>query len=65
MADKFLTLPVEEVRALSGMEPRRADVIGGGCLLMCEVMKHFGIPKITVSESDNLEGYYMLKEGGL
>ena len=65
MADKFLTLPVEEVRALSGMEPRRADVIGGGCLLRCEVMKHFGFPKITVSESDNLEGYYMLKEGGL
>lgn len=65
MADKFLTLPVEEVRRVSGMEPRRADVIGGGCLLMGEVMKHFGIDKITVSESDNLEGYYMLKEGSL
>ncbi len=63
MADKFLTLPLEDVRAISGMEPRRADVIGGGCLLMGEVMKHFGIEQITVSESDNIEGYYMLREG--
>lgn len=63
MADRILSLSVEEVREISGMEPRRADVIGGGCLLMGEVMKHFGIDKITVSESDNLEGYYMLKEG--
>ncbi len=31
---------------------------------MYSVMKHFGIDKITVSESDNLEGYYMLKEAG-
>ncbi len=63
MADKFLTLPLEDVRAISGMEPRRVDVIGGGCLLMGEVMKHFGIEQITVSESDNIEGYYMLREG--
>ena len=59
---KFLTLPVEEVRLISGMEPRRADVIGGGCLLMGEVMKYFGVEKITVSESDNIEGYYLLRE---
>ena len=45
------------------MEPRRADVIGGGCLLMGEVMKYFGVEKITVSESDNIEGYYLLREG--
>ena len=63
LADKFLTLPVEEVRLISGMEPRRADVIGGGCLLMGEVMKYFGVEKITVSESDNIEGYYLLREG--
>ena len=65
MAEKFLSLPVEEVRSLSGMEPRRADVIGGGCLLLGEVMKHFGIESVTVSESDNLEGYCMLKEGSI
>lgn len=62
MADRFLTLPVEEVRKISGMEPLRADVIGGGCLLLGRVMQKFGIEKITVSESDNIEGYYMLTE---
>ena len=62
MADRFLTLPVEEVRKISGMEPRRADVIGGGCLLLGRVMRKFGIENITVSESDNIEGYNMLTE---
>ena len=60
-----MRLSVEEVRALNGMEPRRADVIGGGCLLLYNVMKRFGINDITVSESDNLEGYVLLKEGVL
>lgn len=62
-ADKLLTMPVEEIRATT-ICTNSADIVGGGCLLMYSVMKHFGIEKITVSESDNLEGYYMLKEGG-
>lgn len=62
MAQYILSLSVEEVRQISGMEPLRADVIGGGCLLTYLVMKHFNVDKITVSESDNLEGYVMLKE---
>lgn len=61
-ADKLLTMPVEEIRATT-ICTNSADIVGGGCLLMYSVMKHFGIEKITVSESDNLEGYYMLKEG--
>lgn len=63
MAQRILSLSVEEVRKISGMEPLRADVIGGGCLLTYLIMKHFKVDKITVSESDNLEGYVMLKEG--
>ncbi|MCH5147226.1 MAG: hypothetical protein J1F61_04365 [Clostridiales bacterium] len=63
MSQYILKLSVEEVRKMSGMEPLRADVIGGGCLLTYLVMKHFKVDKITVSESDNLEGYVMLKEG--
>ncbi len=65
MADKILSMSVEDVRKMSGMEPRRADIIGGGCLLMGRVMQHFKIDEITVSESDNLEGYVLLKEGRL
>ena len=63
MAERFLSMPVEKVRKISGMEPNRADVIGGGCLLTALVLQHFKISKVTVSESDNLEGYIMLKEG--
>lgn len=63
MAEKLLSLTVEQVRSVEGMDARRADVIGGGCLLLACVMQKFGINQITVSESDNLEGYIMLKEG--
>lgn len=63
MAERILQMPVSEVCKMSGMEPNRADVIGGGCLLTYYVMRHFGIDKITVSESDNLEGYLILKGG--
>ena len=60
-ADKLLTMPVEEIRATT-ICTNSADIVGGGCLLMYSVMKHFGIEEITVSESDNLEGFYLLKE---
>lgn len=59
MADKFLSMPVEEIKKIKGMEPRRADVIGGGCLLMYHIMKMLGKDYIIVSERDNLEGYVM------
>lgn len=61
MAEEFTSMPVEEIKRVSGMEPRRADVIGGGCLLMYEIMKMLGLSSITVSERDNLEGYVLLK----
>ena len=60
-AENLLSLTVEERRALRGMEPRRADVIAGGCLLMYSILNRFNADRITVSESDNLEGYVLLK----
>ena len=61
-ADKLLTMPVEEIRATT-ICTHSADIVGGGCLLIYKLMKKLKIDVITVSESDNLEGYYMLKEG--
>lgn len=58
---KFLTLPIEEIKKMKGMEESRADVIGGGCLLLLKIMQKFGVDRITVSESDNLEGYLLCK----
>lgn len=63
LAQKLFSLSVEEVRAVPGMEVRRADVIAGGVLLLYKVMQRFQISSLTVSESDNLEGYVMRKEG--
>ncbi len=63
MAHEFLSMEVERVKKVVGMDARRADVIGGGCLLMAEIMKKMEIESITVSESDNLEGYVIAKEG--
>jgi exopolyphosphatase/guanosine-5'-triphosphate,3'-diphosphate pyrophosphatase len=54
---------VEEIRTLAGMEPRRADVISGGVLLLLKIARLLKLENITVSESDNIEGYYLLKEG--
>ena len=61
LAQKLLTMSVEEIRATT-ICTNSADVVGGGCLLMYSVMKKFKIDKITVSERDNLEGYYMYRE---
>ena len=62
LSDKLLTMPVEEIRATT-ICAHSADIVGGGCLLMCRVMDKFNVSEIYVSESDNLEGYYMLKAG--
>lgn len=63
MAQKLLSMPVDEVRKMRGMDPRRADIIGGGSLLMYRIMCMLGLSEITVSERDNLEGYVALREG--
>ncbi|MBE7088939.1 MAG: hypothetical protein E7370_05455 [Clostridiales bacterium] len=65
LADYFLTLSVNDVKDLPGMDPRRADVIGGGALLLYHAIKMLNIDFVTVSEKDNLEGFLILKEGCL
>ena len=55
-AKKLTTLPVEEIKRTTICQ-NSADLIGGGAELLAMVMDKFGIESITVSESDNLEGY--------
>ena len=64
LADKLLSMSVSEIRATT-ICGSSADIVGGGCLLTAEVMRRFNVGEITVSESDNLEGYVLLKEGRL
>ena len=60
-AQNLLALTVEQRKQVPGMDARRADVIAGGCLLLYNILARFGGQCLTVSESDNLEGYVMLK----
>lgn len=50
----------ERVRALEVLSPKRAEVINYGVQLIESMMQYFGC-EITVSESDNLEGYLALR----
>ncbi len=63
-ADGLLSTPVEIIRA-NTICSASAEVIGGGRLLLAEIMKKFKIKSLTVSERDNLEGYIIYKEGAL
>ncbi|MBE5732068.1 MAG: hypothetical protein E7353_03435 [Clostridiales bacterium] len=40
---------------------KRARVIGIGCIALIEILKYLNKTEFTVSEHDNIEGYYALK----
>lgn len=54
--DLFLSKPLEKRRNIKGLEPKRADVIIGGNIILLSILKLLNKDSITVSESDNLEG---------
>ncbi len=57
MADKFLTMPIDEIEKLPCMPKGRADVLAGGAVLFLEIMKAHGLEQLIISDRDNLEGY--------
>jgi exopolyphosphatase/guanosine-5'-triphosphate,3'-diphosphate pyrophosphatase len=63
LSEKLIQMSVEDIRNLPGMEPKRADLIAGGALLLDGVLRYLGVENLTVSESDNIEGYILSKEG--
>lgn len=64
-ADELLNTPVEKICETCTVDVRRADIIGGGALLLARLLQKFEIEKIRVSDRDNLEGYLILKERAL
>lgn len=55
---KLLLTPVKEITEKYPCVPyARAEILGGGALLISAVLRAAGVNKITVSERDNLEGY--------
>ncbi len=63
MGHDMLAMSVDEVREIPGMDPSRAEVFGGACILLGRIMKKVNKLSAQVSDGDNLEGYYIYKEG--
>ena len=61
LAVKLLTAPVEEICRQTCIGEKRAEIIGGGALLIYHIMKKTEVSFLIVNESDNLEGYAMKK----
>ena len=61
LAECLLSATQKERLAMPGMEAGRADVIGGGALLLAHILDRIGTGRITVSEKDNMEGYLLYK----
>ncbi len=57
LIDKLFSLNVKERKKLKGLQPERAEIIAGGCLIVYLMAKAVGVNEITISEKDNLEGY--------
>jgi exopolyphosphatase/guanosine-5'-triphosphate,3'-diphosphate pyrophosphatase len=49
-------------RAYPCIDVKRASVIGVGCVALIEIMRYLNKTELTVSEHDNIEGYYLLKK---
>ena len=60
---KLLSMRQEERLQLKGMDKNRADILGGGLLLLYSILCKAGAERFTVSEKDNMEGYLLAKSG--
>jgi len=48
--------PVSELRELPGLHPERAPVIVAGVAVVLEILRHFGLDELEVSERDLMHG---------
>jgi exopolyphosphatase/guanosine-5'-triphosphate,3'-diphosphate pyrophosphatase len=53
---ELAALPLEQRRALRGMEVGRADVLVGGAVVLAEVLAVLGLSELLASEADILDG---------
>ena len=63
MRDLLLDMSIEQKRALTGLQPDRAEIIAGGVALIYEILTLANVDKLFISEMDNLEGYLTTRRG--
>ncbi len=56
LASRLASSTSDQIAATPGIVPGRRDVIAGGAIVLDEVMEVLGLPAITVSEADILDG---------
>jgi len=54
--DELGAQPVSELRELPGLHPERAPVIVAGVVVVLEILRHFGLEELEVSERDLMHG---------
>jgi exopolyphosphatase / guanosine-5'-triphosphate,3'-diphosphate pyrophosphatase len=52
----FCSLNLEERKQISGLDPKRADIIISGTVILLQIMDMLGVEKLLVSEDDILDG---------
>lgn len=57
LACQLAEMSVEEIAALPCITQKRAEVLGGGAVLLAALTEELGVSELIVSDGDNLEGY--------
>lgn len=53
----------EDRKTMVGLEPKRSDIILAGAVILREIMVHFRLQEVVVSDYDNLEGILIVDAG--
>ncbi len=61
LIDKLYQLSIEERKNIKCLQVGREEVIASGAVILQRIMRLLGLSSVTVSESDNLEGYLIRK----
>lgn len=57
--DRLMAMTGDERRAVVGLQPKRADIIVAGLIIVQSCLAFYHIPSVCVSEKDLLEGVFM------